>query len=115
MSSALIGELFRAVDSSDWDGLARIFHGEIVYERPGYGPIVGVDRLLQFYQQERVIASGQHHIEQVVVDGSYGACWGRFKGVKKDGSGVDELFADVYTFDDGKIRVRRSHFYRPAV
>jgi ketosteroid isomerase-like protein len=115
MSNELFEELFLAVDSSDWKKLAEIFDAEIVYERPGYDPIVGLERLLQFYRSERVIAGGKHQIEHAVVDGNYGACWGRFVGVKKDGSQVDELFADVYTFNEGKIRARRTHFYRPAV
>jgi branched-chain amino acid aminotransferase len=115
MRNESIVELYRAVDSSDWDGLMRSFHADIVYERPGYQPFSGIDRVLQFYQKERVLASGQHHLEQMVLDEEKGACWGRFIGFKKDGSPVDELFADVYTFEGGKIRTRRSYFFRPAV
>jgi len=37
------------------------------------------------------------------------ACYGRFVGFKKDGSEVDELFADIDSFVDGKIRTRRSY------
>jgi hypothetical protein len=76
--STLVIELFSAVDSSHWEALADIFHSNIVYERPGYNPFVGIDRLLKFYQMERVIASGKHQIEHITIDGSYGACWGDF-------------------------------------
>ncbi|MDB9373595.1 hypothetical protein [Nodularia sphaerocarpa] len=48
---------------------------------------------------ERVIASGKHHIEHITIDGSYGACWGRFMGVSRDGCQIDELFSDVYSFE----------------
>lgn len=113
--SALVIELFRAVDSSDWNVLSDIFHTGVVYERPGYLPFVSITRLLQFYQKERVIASGRHHIENIAIEGNYGACWGRFIGVGKDGSQIDELFADVYSFENGKIKTRKTHFFRPAV
>jgi ketosteroid isomerase-like protein len=110
-----ITELFQAVDSNDWTAMTQIFHDHITYERPGYEPFVGRDRVMQFYCQERVIASGKHHLEQVVVDHDRAACWGRFVGLGKDGSSIDERFADVYSFEDGKIRTRRSYFFRPAV
>ncbi len=113
--SALVIELFLAVDSSGWNMLAKIFHHDIVYERPGYEPFVGIDQLLKFYQTQRVIASGKHHIEHIAVEGNYGACWGRFIGVRKDGFPIDELFADVYSFENGKIKTRKTHFFRPAV
>ena len=115
MSDALINGLFEAVDGSDWSAMERLFHARIVYERPGYEPFDGLERVLRFYQKERILASGKHHLEHIVCEGSAGACWGRFVGFKKDGSAVDELFADVYFFEDGQIRKRRSYFFRPAV
>jgi hypothetical protein len=30
------------------------------------------------------------------------------------GSQIDERFADVYKFDDGRIKVRKPDFFRPA-
>jgi ketosteroid isomerase-like protein len=115
MSHALIIDLFQAVDTSDWNSIAQIFHEEVIYERPGYETFKGLPKLLQFYQCERVIQRGTHYLDHIVIDGNYGACWGRFIGVKKDGSPVEELFADVYFLEDGKIRTRRSHFFKPAV
>ncbi len=114
MSDMLVTKLFHTVDSCSWDALSDLFHPDVVYERPGYKPIIGVDQLLLFYREERVIESGDHHIEHIVIDGMFGACWGRFVGVKKDGSSIDETFADVYGFEDGKIKTRRTHFFRPA-
>jgi ketosteroid isomerase-like protein len=115
MFNAIITELFHAVDNRDWDVLARIFHPDIVYERPGYAPFVGIERLLQFYQHERILASGQHHLDQIVAENDHAACWGRFVGVKKDGQPADVQFADVYSFEDGKIKTRRSYFFQPSV
>lgn len=115
LGSNIILELFSAIDSSDWISLEKLFHKEIVYERPGYDPFSGLDRVMEFYQKERILASGAHLLEKVVLNGEHGACWGRFIGFKKDGSEVDERFADVYSFKEGRIRTRRSYFFRPAV
>jgi len=115
MSKEMIMEIFRAVDAREWKDLSKFFHAGAVYERPGYGPLVGFERLLKFYQDERVVRDGKHFIEHIVVDGECAACWGRFEGVLKDGSIVNERFADVYTFAEGKVRTRRTHFYRPAM
>ncbi|GCE09778.1 nuclear transport factor 2 family protein [Dictyobacter aurantiacus] len=115
MSKNTITELFLIVDSRDWDKMISVFCPNIVYERPGYAPIVGIDQLLHFYQHERVIASGKHDLEHIVIDRHRGSCWGRFLGVKKDGTDIDELFADVYIFEDEKIKERRSYFFRPAI
>lgn len=115
MREARIREMFRRVDDSEWDSLPRFFHEEIVYERPGYSPLVGLERVLLFYEQERVIARGTHLIDHVVIGEGVGACWGRLEGILKDGSETNERFADVYSFDGGKIVSRRSYFFRPAI
>jgi ketosteroid isomerase-like protein len=115
MSSSLIVNLFRAIDYGDWEAMAGLVDDGVVYERPGYDRAVGRDQLLHFYQHERIVASGTHLLDHIVVEGDYGACWGRFCGLTKNGSTVDELFADVYRFREGKIQERRSHFFRPAI
>jgi len=115
MSKALILDYFHAVDSHDITTLLKIFHPKIIYERPGYLPFVGLDQLRHFYEHERVLSSGEHKIEQLIVEGHMGASCGRFVGVRKDGSTVDERFADIYTFDSGRIRTRTTYFFRPAV
>jgi hypothetical protein len=111
----MIEDMFRAIDAREWKNLAKFFHTETIYERPGYEPFVGLERLLKFYQDERMVKDGKHFIERVVVDGDCATCWGHFEGVLKDGSVVNERFADVYTLAGGKVRTRRTHFYRPAV
>jgi len=115
VANTLVHDLFRVIDARDFEGLRDVCHPEIVYERPGYEAFVGIDRLLKFYREERVIASGGHHLTAVLVDESFGACWGRFLGEHRDGSALDVEFADTYEIEDGKIRRRKSFFYRPAV
>ncbi|WP_414572308.1 nuclear transport factor 2 family protein [Nostoc sp. CCY 9925] len=114
-SSNLVIELFRAIDSSDWQALKEILYASIIYERPGYATFYGLDRLLLFYQMERIIESGKHHIEKIVIEENNGACWGRFIGLNKNGCQIDELFAEVYSFEEGKIKTRRSYFFQPAI
>jgi ketosteroid isomerase-like protein len=111
-----VTDLFRKIDSRDWESLPTSFSPDVVYERPGYEPLVGIDRVMHFYREERVIAGGEHRLERVLVDGDGGACWGRFVGVHKNGADLDERFADVYSLDaQGRIKARRSYFFRPAV
>jgi len=113
---ALVEELFHTIDARDWEALPRFFHPEVVYERPGYEPLVGLAQLLHFYRDVRVIASGAHTLDRIVLDEECAACWGRCVGLHRDGSPIEERFADVYTLaGDGKIATRRSYFFRPAV
>lgn len=115
MDEARIRELFTAIDAERWDRLPAFFDPEAVYERPGVEPLEGLGRLLRFYREERAIVQGRHLLEQVVTRDGAGACWGRIECVLRDGSEHDERFADVYLFRGGRILLRRSHFFRPAV
>jgi ketosteroid isomerase-like protein len=115
MDKTFLVEMFRKIDARDWEDLRAFFCQDVRYERPGYEPIVGLDDLLRFYSKVRIIAAGQHSLLNIVVNDSCGACWGRFVGKHRNGSDLDERFADVYTFKDGKIQTRASYFFRPAV
>ena len=115
MTNESIEAMYKAIDDSRWDDLDRYFHDQIVYERPGYPPFKGLKRVLRFYREERIIASGRHETEGIVIDGLQAASWGRFIGRHKNGSELEELYADVYRLEDGQIRTRRSHFFRKGV
>lgn len=110
-----ITDMFATIDERQWNALDTHFDVDIVYERPGYEPFRGLDRLRAFYERERVIAEGAHRLVLVVVQGEHAACHGRFVGMHRDGSLIDESFADFYTFKDGRVVHRRSFFFRPAV
>lgn len=111
----LITTMFEVIDLQSWTDLETFFHEDVVYERPGYDPIRGIQNLMHFYKERRVIASGTHELEGITADREYAACWGRFVGTHKDGSPLDERFSDVYTVKNGQIATRRSFFFRPAV
>lgn len=114
-TETLIRRLYEVIDGSRWDALQGLFVPDCTYERPGYQPLCGVDRLLDFSGRERIVASGEHRLEQVVGDAVHAATWGRFVGTSRDGRALDELFADVFQLRDGRIARRRTHFFRPAV
>lgn len=115
MTETEVRKMFADIDACHWDALPNYFHLQVVYERPGLEPIVGLGGLLRFYRQERAVVYGEHHIEQVVIQPGAGACWGHGEFVLRDGTTPSERFADVYLFTEGKISMRRSHFFRPAV
>lgn len=107
---------YRAVDAGDVDGVLDWFADDGVYHRPGYPPMRGREALRAFYGGERIIASGSHRVDQVVVDGRGAATRGVFTGTLKDGSRVSIGFADLITYDDaGRAIERHSYFDVPAV
>jgi ketosteroid isomerase-like protein len=110
-----IRDLFRIIDAREWSLLRTVLHPDVVYARPGYPPFVGVDRVLQFYEHERVVASGSHLLTTLVASDGAAACAGRFVGTHRNGSSIDEEFADVYRFDGPLIVHRQSYFFRPAI
>jgi ketosteroid isomerase-like protein len=114
MSRDFVTAMFRAVDARDWAALALHFHEDLRYDRPGFPPLMGRDRVLHFYREVRAI-HGTHQIEAIVIDGEAGASWGRFVGTKTDGAPVDVQYADCYRFRDGLLWRRKSFFFVPQV
>lgn len=107
---------YRAVDAGDVEAVLAWFAEDGVYHRPGYAPMRGRAALAAFYGGERVIASGAHRVDQVVVQGSSAAVRGVFTGTLKDGSAVSIGFADFIDYDQaGRARERHSFFDVPAV
>lgn len=106
---------FDAVDANDFDRVLEQFHADVVYERPGYPPLEGKERLRRFFTEERVIATGHHDVEGIVVEGEQVTAWGAFAGTSHTGVALSERWCDVYRFRDGRIDQRRTYFFRPAV
>jgi ketosteroid isomerase-like protein len=114
VADALVRRMFARIDAADWAGLADLLHPDVVYERPGYPPLAGRDRVLRFYREERAV-SGRHDVQGTLGDGVAAAAWGRMRGRRRDGSPVDVRFAEVYELTGGRIRHRRSYFFTAAV
>ena len=104
--------MFGAVDRCDWDTVARYFHPDMKYDRPGFPILDGKDEVVRFYRDVRSIR-GQHLFEGFAIEPDTGACWGRFVGHRKDGAPLDLQFADTYLFKDGLLWRRKSYFYVP--
>ncbi len=115
MKQQFIRDMFHKIDTKDYEALRDVFTDDVVYERPGYDPIRGIEGLLHFYREVRVIGSGEHRLTRVVVDDESGASWGSFVGARRDGDPIDVRFADVYTFVEGRIDTRASYFFEPSV
>ncbi|GIF51427.1 hypothetical protein DFJ67_5155 [Asanoa ferruginea] len=113
--SALISALLHAVDRRDWPALGDLVTPDVVYDRPGYPTIRGVDEWLTFYRMTRIVATGQHRLVRVLADDAQGFCWGEFTGTTRGGQPVDVRFADWYAFRDGRVCQRRTFFYEPAI
>ncbi|MFP5392108.1 MAG: nuclear transport factor 2 family protein [Gammaproteobacteria bacterium] len=109
--------MFSLIDACEWPQLEQHFHSDIEYRRPGYPPINGIDDLLDFYKNRRIIKSGQHVVETVCEadSGRAVSAMGSFVGTDRQGKDLRVRFCDVYHLEDGKIRRRETFFDAPAV
>lgn len=110
-----VRNMFAAIDACDWDRLPAFFAGACVYERPGYGPIEGLDRLADFYRHERRIAAGAHSLTGHFESRDGLVVVGDFAGQLRDGGDVNARFADYYLFAEGLIAHRRTYFYAALI
>lgn len=80
-----IKKYYDLVDAKDAEGLVRLFDIESVYERPGYEALVGLEALLDFFKNRRIIDSGIHDLQLILVQGNTVAAHGTFSGYIKSG------------------------------
>lgn len=107
---------YTTVDAGDVAGVVEWFAAGATYYRPGYEPLVGRHAIADFYADERVIESGHHTLDRILVSGSSVAVRGHFDGVLKNGTDVGLGFADFIRYDeDGHAVERHSYFETPAV
>jgi ketosteroid isomerase-like protein len=112
-----IQSMFELIDSAQWPELEKHFHDDVLYFRPGYEPIIGLNDLLDFYMNRRIIMKGKHILETFCSarDGNTVSAVGSFTGVDKQGKALKVRFCDIYQIESGKIRRRETFFDRPAV
>ncbi|MEM0140077.1 MAG: nuclear transport factor 2 family protein [Ferroplasma sp.] len=106
----LVKSYYTAVDSNDLKTLFSVFDDNIVYERPGYKPLVGMDNFKKFYEENRIIKEGHHTITNIIVHEPFVIVEGEFSGILKDNSKSATKFVDVYTFKNGKAIKRHTYF-----
>jgi uncharacterized protein len=110
-----VKQMFHAIDAARWRELPKFFSSDCIYDRPGYGPIRGIDALTEFYQRFRPIESGTHVLDVLISQGACTVAVGDFSGKLRDGSCVEVRFADVYRFSGDRIGHRTTYFFQPAV
>lgn len=111
----LVRTVLTIIDEQDWPKLATLITPDVVYDRPGYPTLCGATDFMHFYTHIRVIADGRHRLTSLLTNEHTGFCWGHFEGITKAGDPIAEIFADWYQFSNGKLRARRTFFYRPAI
>jgi uncharacterized protein len=107
---ALVRRYYDLVDADDIEGLLGLFADTVVYERQGTATIRGKDELRRFYSDGRIIASGAHTLDEVLVGKVWVAVRGTFRGTLKNGDVVDLEFTDWFHVADGVIQERQSLF-----
>ncbi|NYI99653.1 ketosteroid isomerase-like protein [Nocardioides thalensis] len=111
----LVRSYYRAVDAGDIEGVLECFAEDARYDRGGYPPLQGAADLRRFYAHDRVIASGRHRVERILVDGRTAAALGTFQGTSKSGDALDIRFADFFVFHDDLIGQRTTYFLTAGV
>jgi steroid Delta-isomerase len=106
---------YELVDAGDLEEMYTLFADGIVYRRPGYDPLRGMEAFRAFYEGERVIERGEHTVRTLLSEGDLVAVEGEFDGVLRDGRVVSLRFADIFEFDDGLITRRDTYFDAPLV
>ncbi|MFI7388120.1 nuclear transport factor 2 family protein [Streptomyces sp. NPDC049813] len=116
MTTTLMHEFYRLVDSGDVPGLVDLFTPDAVYHRPGYPPVHGRSGMRHFYTHTRKIREGRHELDAVVVSGDEVAVRGSFAGVLHDGTPAKHRFAEFFTVTaDHRISRRETFFATPLV
>lgn len=113
---AAVHGYYEAMDRDDIDSVLEFFSGDVLYRRPGYERIVGMDALRQYYASDRQIATGRHVLTSVIVEGQRVAAHGTFEGDLRDGSTTSVGFAAFFVFDlNGRAAEHTTYFFVPAV
>lgn len=114
--SETVRRYYEIVDANDIEGLVALFAPDAEYRRPGYEPLIGRERIEEFYRGERVIVDGRHTIEELVDNGDSVAVRGGFSGNLRDGSTTRAEFADFFQpSPNGRFARRITYFYAPLV
>ncbi len=107
---------YDSLDADDLESVLDCFSGEVLYRRPGYEPIVGMDQLRAYYAGGRKLAPGRHLVRDVVVEGQRAAAHGMYEGETKDGARTAVGFAAFFAFDGhGRVAEHTTYFFTPAV
>lgn len=107
--------MFEAVDKKEWSILEDIFHTNIIYERPGYATLRGLDDVMHFYREVRNVSQGRHQVTDVITANDKVVCQGHFACRTLLNEKIKTDFCDVYTMKDGRVRFRKTFFYSAVI
>jgi ketosteroid isomerase-like protein len=98
---------YAAMAARDWDALADIWHPEIEYEvLMGAGTFRGIEQITRFFDSySDPYAEFQVEAEEILDAGEHVVAVERLagRGLRGSDKGVQERFARLITFKDGKI------------
>ncbi len=107
---------YDALDRDDMDSVLGCFSGDVLYRRPGYRTMTGIDQLRSYYEHERKLAAGRHLVRDVLVEDAQVAAQGMYEGQLRDGDRMAMGFAAFFVFDGmGRISEHTTYFFTPAV
>lgn len=107
---------YDALDAGDIDAVLAGFSGDVLYRRPGYDRVVGLEALRRYYASDRKLAPGRHVVRSMVVEGNQVAAHGEYDGELREGGPRSVGFAAFFVFDaHGRIREHTTYFFVPAV
>ena len=107
---------YDALDADDLEAVLEFFSGDVLYRRPGYDRMVGIDAVRRYYEESRLIAPGRHVLRTLVVEGHNVAAHGEWEGELKEGGRRTVGFAAFFVFDgNGRACEHTTYFFVPAV
>lgn len=112
----VVQEYYDALDAGDTESVLALFSGDVLYRRPGYDRMMGLEALRRYYAKDRKLAPGRHVVRSLVVDGAQVAAHGEWEGELREGGRRSVGFAAFFVFDaTGRISEHTTYFFVPAV
>lgn len=113
---AAVQGYYDALDAGDTEAVLEFFSGDVLYRRPGYERMNGLEALRRYYTAERKLTPGRHVLHSILVDGQNVAAHGEWEGDLKDGGRRAVGFAAFFVFNPrGRAMEHTTYFFVPAV
>lgn len=106
----LVRRYYELVDAGDTEALLRLFSDDVHYQRQGTPDLIGIDAMRRFYEHDRLIDSGRHTLDELLVGREWVAVRGTFRGWLRSGEAVTLQFTDWHHVVEGRIDRRESFF-----
>ncbi|MGI9279481.1 MAG: nuclear transport factor 2 family protein [Endozoicomonas sp.] len=106
---------FQAIDSGNWDSLSLFLADEVIYERPGYSPLVGKKMVLDFYKNVRIIKTGTHIVKGFTYSDDMLSYHGSFTGESYNGDKLSVDYCDFCNIKNGLLHHRKTFFHVASV